>query len=274
MNRKYYSSRNNLRKVTLKELYQKLISLYLMFRNKDYFKGEADIRDSDIPEEIKHKAMLVLNFQPFPIEEWSEMKITENNIFDIIEYLYDHVSKPGELIDMTTDTGWNYSDYESYNKEAGRTEYKSYVNDFLCLYRSGYELTKDGIILSLGSDGIQNLIQAKLPVLGEKNIDHKVQNAIIKWRNRDLSIHERREAIRELADVFEWLKKSNLLKSILCRKDESMLFEIANKFSIRHHNPKQHQNYDENVWYSWMFHFYLATYHAIARMIAKKNNEC
>lgn len=273
MNRQYYSSRNNPKQLTLDGLCQKLISLYLMFRDKDYFKGEAGITESDVPEETKHKAMLVLDFQPFPIDDWPETKITEDNIFDVIEYLYDHISKPGEWTDMTTDTGFNYCDYESYDKETGHEEYRSYVNVFLCRYRSGYELTKDGNILSLGTDGVQNILQADVPVLGEKNIDQKVQGAILKWRNRHLSIHERREAIRELADVFEWLKKSKMLKGVLYRKDESVLFEIANNFAIRHHNPKQHQNYDESIWYSWMFHFYLATYHAVARMIAKKNKD-
>ena len=28
-------------------------------------------------------------------------------------------------------------------------------------------------------------------------------------------------------------------------------------------------NYDNKVWYSWMFHFYLATYHAVIRLLKK-----
>lgn len=245
----------------------------MLFRDKDYFKSEAGITESGVPESTQYKAMLVLDFQPFPIEEWPETNITEDNIFDAIEYLYDHISKPGELVDMTTDTGWNYTDYEGYDKDAGQEEYRSYTNVFLFRYRNGYELAKDGKILSLGTDGLQNILQADVPVLGDQNIDRKVQGAIIKWRNRHLSIQERREAVRELADVFEWLRKSNLLKRVLYRKDESALFDIANNFAIRHHNPKQRQDYDESIWFSWMFHFYLSTYHAVARMIVKMNKD-
>jgi len=166
----------------------------------------------------------------------------------------------------------NYYDYDSYDKNTGQEEYRSYVNNFLCRYRNGYELSKDGKILSLGNDGLQNILQADVPVFGDKNIDQKVQDAIIKWRNRRLRLQERREAIRELADVFEWLKKSDQLNKVLSRKDESALFDIANNFAIRHHNPKQRKDYDESIWYSWMFHFYLATFHAVARMIQKNNN--
>ena len=137
--------------------------------------------------------------------------------------------------------------------------------------RNGYELTKGGNILSLGNDGVKNILLAELPILGEDKIDQKIQAAILKWRNRQLNLPERREAIRDLADVFEWLKKSKMLQGVLSRKDESALFDIANNFVIRHHNPHQQQNYDEAIWYSWIFHFYLATYHAVPRMIAKTN---
>ena len=42
---------------------------------------------------------------------------------------------------------------------------------------------------------------------------------------------------------------------------------IANNFSLRHHNSDQIQNYDQDIWYSWIFHFYLAKYHAVIRLI-------
>jgi len=49
-----------------------------------------------------------------------------------------------------------------------------------------------------------------------------------------------------------------------------MIFDLANNFAIRHHNPTQKSNYDKTIWYSWMFHFYLATYHAVIRLLIKK----
>ena len=269
MTKQYYSERNNPKKLTLIGLCTKFLSMYKLLREKDYFKEETGIYGSTVPEETKHKAMLALDFQPFPITEWDDKKLTEDNLFDTIEYLYDQVSKPGEKVDMVSETGYNYWDYDCYDKEAGKKEYRDYTNSFLSRYRDGYELTYEGQILSSGSHGVRNILVADLPILGEKNIDLKMQSAILKWRNRQLSLDGRKEAIRELADVFEWLKKSKKLADVLNKKDESMLFEIVNRFAIRHHNPNQLQNYDKNIWYSWIFHFYLATFHAVARMIAK-----
>jgi len=270
MKRQYYSQRTNPKKLTLIGVCIKFTSVYELLAEKDYFKEELDIRRGvSVSEEAKHNAIIELDFQPFPIDEWDDKKLTEENLFDTIEYLYDKISKPGEIEDLVSESGYNYWDYESYDKAAGKKEYRGYMNSFLSRYRDGYELLGDGRILSLGSDGIQHVLEADLPVLGEKNIDAKVKEAIEKWRNRELNLNSRREAIRDLADVFEWLKSSDMLKNVLNKRDESVIFEIANKFAFRHHNPKQIQNYDKSIWYSWIFHFYLATFHAVSRMIAK-----
>lgn len=57
---------------------------------------------------------------------------------------------------------------------------------------------------------------------------------------------------------------------MLDSKDEAAIFELANNFAIRHHNPKQKTNYDQTIWFSWIFHFYLAIYHAAIRLLIKK----
>lgn len=79
---------------------------------------------------------------------------------------------------------------------------------------------------------------------------------------------ERRIAVRELADILEHLKPTAL--SLLDKRDESDLFNIANNFGIRHANNKQRINYDPGIWLSWMFHFYLATIHACVRLEEKR----
>ncbi len=272
MTRRYYSSRTKPGSLTLQELYWKVQNLYLMFRDKDFFKGKAGITasPSHLPDAIKFEAAVALNFQPFPIGKWSDSEITEDHIFDVLEFLYDRVSKPGEMVDMSTDSGWNYRDYVDYDDEAGQEEFRNTASVFLADYKTGFELTKEGIVLAMGTGGLQYILDAEIIPYDEANVDSKVRNAIAKWRNRHLSVSEKKEAIRELADVFEWLKKTKTLTAVLDAKDESAIFEIANNFGIRHHNPKQKTNYDPAIWYSWIFHFYLATYHAIIRLLIKK----
>jgi hypothetical protein len=273
MTRRYYSSRTKPKSITLEELYQKLQVLYLLFRDKDYFKGKAEITKDNLPDAIKHEAVLDLNFQPFPITKWSPEIISEDHIFDTLEFLYDRVSKPGEWIGMTNETGWNYYDYSSYDDAIGQEEFRNRANDFLFDYKNGFELSEEGIVLAKGTDGLNHILTAEIIPYDEENVDSKVRNAITKWRNRHLSLSEKKEAIRELADVFEWLKKSKNLGLVLDGKDESALFDIANNFAIRHHNPNQKSNYDRTIWYSWIFHFYLATYHAAIRLLMKREKE-
>jgi hypothetical protein len=267
--KRYYSARNHPKALSLSDLYWKTQYLYLFFCERDYFKGKAGITNTDLPDGIKHKAALSLGFQPFPVGGWKDQNITEEHIFDLIEFLYDHVSRPGELVGMMTETGWNYRDYDGYDEAAGRAEFRGHANAFLCDYKTGFELTEDGKILSMGAHGLKAILDAEIEPYDEQNVDSKVRNAILKWRNRQLDMGERRQAIREMADVFEWLRKTKQLEKVLARKDEAAIFEIANNFAIRHHDPKQKKDYDQGIWYSWMFHFYLATYHAVIRSLKK-----
>lgn len=269
MTRRYYSSRNIHTPLTLGELYWKLQHLYLLFRDRDYFKGKAGITKTVVPDAIEHEAAIALSFQPFPITKWEENQITEDHIFDILEFLYDYAAKPGEWVEYLTDTGYS-SDYNGYDDNTGREEFLQKANAFLGDYRSGYELTKDGIVLAAGTDGLQHILDVEIVPYDEENVDSRVRHAILKWRNRHLTLSEKGEAIRELADVFEWLKKTKGLDRVLDAKDSSAIFDIANKFAIRHHNPQQKTEYDKNIWYSWMFHFYLATYHAAIRLLIKQ----
>ena len=223
-----------------------------MFRDKDFFKEKANITEVGIPDAIKHEAAIALNFQPFPITKWSQEDITDDHVFDVLEFLYDHASKPGELVPMSTESGWNYRDYDNYDDEAGKKEFRDNANAFLSDYKTGFELTKDGVVLALGTHGLQHILDAEIVVYDERNVDSKVRNAIAKWRNRDLSLSDKKEAIRELADVFEWLKKTKNLGAVLDGKDESAIFDLANNFGIRHHNPAQKTNYDPVIWYSWI----------------------
>ena len=258
MSKKYYSSRNNPKKLTIQELYFKLQNLYFFFQKKDYFKNKIGITSYHLPEGAIYEVALLLNFELFPVNKWNSENITEDNIFDSIEFLFDRISKPGEKDYFENEDGFQYLDYSSYDDEIGKKEFREKANAFLVDYKDGYELNQEGYIHTKGSRGLQYILDAEIIPYDEINVDNKVREAIKKWRDRKLSSTERREAIRDLADVFEWLKKTKKLETVLDKKDDNALFVIANDFAIRHHNPKQKSNYDINIWYSWIFHFYLA----------------
>ena len=93
-----------------------------------------------------------------------------------------------------------------------------------------------GAILTLAGEGLNDLVATHLPQYDPDNVDSRVQAATRKFRRYSASADDRRDAIRDLADVLEFLRPK--LADVLTRKDESDLFHLANKFGIRHHNKK------------------------------------
>ncbi len=190
---------------------------------------------------------------------------SEEDLFDVIEFLYEHCSKPVERRWHDWDQcGWHGTKFE---KLAGQAEYRERINKLLALYEKGYELSVDGEILLLADDGLSGLLEAPLPKADPDNVVARVAAAQTKFRRYRSSMDERRDAVRDLADVLEYLRPN--LKAVLTRKDEAALFEIANNFGIRHHNAAQNTDYDKGIWYSWIFYFYLATIHAAIRPIER-----
>jgi hypothetical protein len=126
-----------------------------------------------------------------------------------------------------------------------------------------------GEILSLPGRTLEPLLQAIIPSNETHNITSRVELAVEKFRRRRSSLEDRRDAIRDLSDVLEYLRPR--LNRVLTRQDENDLFNIANNFGIRHHNKKQKTDFDKAIWYSWIFYFYLATIHAAVRLLEKQN---
>lgn len=267
--KKYFSKRNKNTTIGFDQVLEKFKTVYKILTDKDFFKELAGIYSDITPELIRNEASLRLSIQPFPIDRLDYWGTTTENLFDIIEFFYDYVSQPFGSVSKTTDTNWRFEDYEGYSKADGQTIYREYINMFLNDFEEGYELNSKGQIITIGRDGTELLYNVPTPEFDFENIEKIVQESIQRWRMRSLTLDERREVIKRLADVFEWLKKSKNLAAVLDKKDDKLIFEIVNGFDIRHHNPDQKTNYDKSIWYSWMFHFYLATYHAVIRLIQK-----
>lgn len=187
---------------------------------------------------------------------------TEDDLFDIIEFLYMHVSKP---IDGTYH---NYNNcgmhWETFNKSEGQKEFRAKINDVLAMYVGQFELSEKGEILSKPEVGFEKIFEADIPS-NEKSVTDRMNSAILQYRRHGSTLDDRRQAVRDLADVLEYLRPK--VKSILTKQDEKDLFNIANNFGVRHHNEKQKTNYDAALWFSWMFYYYLATIHVLLRKI-------
>jgi hypothetical protein len=193
----------------------------------------------------------------------------EDDLFDMIEFLFDHVSKPVDgYFHSYASCGMHYS---TFTQNEGRHEYRSAMNLLLSGYGIGYALGEEGEIHELPEAGMEPLIKAELPETDPENIEARVTSAVSRFQRYRSSPEDRKHALRELADVLEFLRPK--IKNVISTKDEADLFNLANNFGIRHHNEKQKTSYDTSIWYSWLFYHYLATIHACLRLLTRNQSE-
>jgi hypothetical protein len=250
----------------IKELFQQS---YLTLRKEGYFDESfgfwCDVDEINILGKVVDVNLeIVLNIRKkhlWPIEEFIDT-YNEDDFFDIIEFLYTHVSKP---IDGSSH-GWNNfcQHWETFNKANGQKEFREKINKILEMYIYRYELSEKGEILTKPDAGFEKIFEADIPS-NDKSVTEKIDSAILQYRRHGSTIDDRKQAVRNLADVLEYLRPK--VKSILTKQDEKDLFNLANNFDIRHHNEKQKTNYDTALWLSWMFYYYLATIHVLLRKI-------
>ena len=273
--RKYYSVRTGKLESTQKmdfDVLKKVFSVnYNKLTNDGYFQKYFGIDCTDgytsgeLGEEVD--AMIFINLRKnnlYPIQKYLP-EYTEDDFFDILEFLHDHCSKGlSRRYHDWNNCGYHYTDF---NDIEGQKHFRELFNPILQNYKDGFEISADGEILLLSDNGFSNLVEASIPTNDEENISNKINGAIAKFRGYKSTLDDRREAIRELADVLEFLRPT--IRKRLDKRDEGDIFNIANNFGIRHHNKDQKIQYDKSIWYSWIFYFYLATIHAVLRMTDK-----
>lgn len=248
------------------------VAVYELFENKGYFQERLGINcidgyiDGSVGDVALYSFRKLRRKDLFPI--WSRKDdLAEDEIFDLIEFLYDHVSQP--VPSSGNYHSWNQCGYHysEFIQGTAQEEFRAEINDLLRDYGDGFELSRRGEILSLPGGSLEPLLKASIPSADKANVTARVEAAVEKFRRRKSSVEDRRDAIRDLADVLEYLRPQ--LKKVLHSKDEADLFNIANNFGIRHHNEQQRLDYDRPIWLSWIFYFYLATIHAAVRLVEK-----
>jgi len=138
-------------------------------------------------------------------------------------------------------------------------------------YGDGFTLSEEGEVLITGRPGLNLIFQATISTSDPEKVDERVAAAITKFRRHRSTVEDRLDAVRDLVGVLEFLRPK--IKELLTKKDEDDLFILANKFGIRHHDASQQTDYDKPIWYSWMFYYYLATIHAVTRLIEQRKTE-
>lgn len=268
----YYSQRTgsnpNRKGLPLADIVELFVRVYDQLRAEGYFDeafGFTCVDEGEIPGNVKDiELQMLLDIRKrnlWPIKSASRA-YTEDDLFDVIEFLFQHVSKPVDgHLHTWNDCGMHW---ETFNQEKGRTEFRKQINAVLSHYVKPFELALSGEILHKPEAGFEPILEADVPSK-DGNVVARLNAAVLRFRRHASTIDDRRQAVRDLADVLEYLRPQ--VKAFLNSADENDLFNIANNFAIRHHNDKQKTGYDAALWLSWMFYLNLATIHVVLRKI-------
>ena len=193
-------------------------------------------------------------------ESWDE-----GAFFTAIEFLHDHVAEPTS---GRTHTWMNCGFHAlAFDVEEGQRLFRDDVNVVLADYAAGFELDPSGEVVRSTPQELADLVEQPVDTRSESDVKTRVGDALRKFRNRGARAEDRRDAVRDLADVLELLR--DRAAQTLESADERDLFQLANRFGIRHANASQKTRYDLEIWIDWMFYHYLATIQAYTRLRAR-----
>lgn len=182
-------------------------------------------------------------------------------LFDLLELLHrEIVSAPGSI---TNDHGARRIN-GPFDQAEGQRVFRDHLNPVLARNSPPLEMRPNGHIIELPAPAIHALVDEPIPDSVAPELRDPIEAAIERFYRRGATDTDRRDAVRHLADVLEHQRST--VKTELLSKDEKALFEIANGFSIRHHNRGQRDDYDKGIWQEWIFHVYLATAKALIQL--------
>jgi len=278
MSRKYFSARAGKPQsdfINEKQLKSLFGEYYFKLKNEGYFQhsfGKYCVNNGYMPgsEGVTLKAKMIevfgnrqdeLDPHSSNIEIWYQ-----DDVFDMIEFFYDYIAKPVD----TNIHEWDGCGLHvlTAEKESGRKEWIETWNPILARLKPSFRLTNEGKVEFLPkSEGLKKLVDEQTPHKDPENIDSKVKRACNLFLSHNSTIEDKKESLRLLADVLEYLEKD--IQKYLSNQDESNIFHIANRFGIRHHNENQQTQYNQEDYYPWIFYAYLATIDLIARLKSK-----
>lgn len=214
------------------------------------------------PNKVLFERLGVPDLWPLEPDEWDD-----DVFYDLVEVFHDLAARPRTR--RYHDYGGCGWDFGGFAADIGRALYRWRLNELLATGDLQLRLADAGedigrlvqVVDDARTDLVERVLRTSAPVAGA--VDH----AIALFRGRAATEHEKRSAIVALANVLEDRRK--LLKENLFSDDEGALFQIANKFDLRHRNEKQHADYDP-AFRDWVFWWYLATIELTDRLLARQ----
>ncbi len=168
-------------------------------------------------------------------------------VLDLIEFTYHNVGKPEPR---------HYHEHFHHNhltfdKNAGRAEFRQRINQLFARSGLAYELGSDGMVVRLAPTILRETLQTTTFQTGDSTLNSMLESARLKFLNPDPQV--RREALEKLWDAWERIKtievgadKKAQVRMLLDKaapeasfralieREARELTEIGNNFLIRH----------------------------------------
>jgi hypothetical protein len=201
----------------------------------------------------------------WPLGTWSEGTAVLSGVhrewidevfFEVMEALDEVVARPRQRSWHGFHKEWDYSDY---SRPVGQAVYRRRVNALLDRSDVPLSLAEDGkdvgLLVTSAGDARNDLVDRVLRT-PDPTVRDLVVHAVSQFRSRDATTLAKHGATKHLADVLEL--RRGLLKRELFSGDEDDLFQIANRFQIRHLSEQQKGDYNP-AFLDWVFWWYLGT---------------
>ena len=184
-------------------------------------------------------------------------RIHADVLWDVLEFLHAEIVLEPQVLDPVT----------TYNRAGGQRMFRETINPDLSLFDPPMEMLGNGQIVERAPAELRALLDDPVPDDVPDPLRDPLRRAVEEYRRRDASDDDKRVALRHLADVLEPLRSR--IDEHLLPADERALFQIANKFWIRHNDRLQQRDYDGEAWLDWMFYVYVATARALLTVIER-----
>ena len=195
-------------------------------------------------------------------ESWSEP-----DLCDFLEVFHDLAARPTKRwFHQHAGCGWHP---EEFSQGSGQALYRSRINRVLDQSPIGLRLADSGEDVGRMTRVVPGELGALIDDMSRAGTPAQAQvdHAIALFRQRDGTRETRRSAVVALAGILE--ERRSLLADELLTKDEGALFQISNKFRIRHQRADQRDDYDDEF-LDWFFYWFLATVQLTDRLIASR----
>ncbi|GAA3815590.1 hypothetical protein [Cellulomonas soli] len=229
-----------------------------------YFDGTFGSRCVDAHADHDRQGALALSDLMGSEEAWPPQLFltTDDHIYTVVEAVHHLIARPRDRRWHSYGKEWDYSDFA---RPAGQAVYRWRVNTLLERYGTSLRLDSTGFLVETTNDPRDELIEAIQQEPSAPNAD-QLRHAVDLFRRRGATREDKRSAVVALAGILE--EHRTLLEQELLTKDEGALFEIANRFGVRHQRADQHPDYDD-AYLDWLFWWYLATVDLLKHLLRR-----